>query len=293
MATAFIPFDDRDGFIWLDGAFQPWRDCRLHCLTHGLHYGSAVFEGLRVYGGNIFKLREHSERLIQGCKYMDMKIPYTLEDISAACLETVAQNKITDGYIRPLAWRGAQQMGVSAPLTKIHLAVAAWEWPSYYDAASREKGLSVKTTHWRRPPAECAPVHVKAAGLYMICTLAKSEAEAAGFDDALMLDYRGYVSELTSANLFFVRDGELHTPLPDNFLSGITRRTVIDLAKDAGIAVHERVILPDEIGQMQECFATGTAAEVCAIGRIDDHAFTVAPVTRQLRDAYEKLVRQP
>lgn len=288
---SLIPYDDRDGHIWLDGHLLPWRDAKVHFLSHGLHYGSGVFEGIRVYGGKIFKLAEHAQRLIDGCAMMDMQLSYTLEEINQACRETVAANAIVDGYLRPLAWRGAEQMGITARQSKIHLGVAAWEWPSYFPKDLRENGIKVATSRWRRPSPASAPVHAKACGLYMICTLSKHEAERAGFHDALMLDYRGRVAELTGANLFMVRDGELHTPEADCFLRGITRQTVIDLARTAGIAVHERAIMPDELPAMQECFATGTAAEVTAIGAIDGHAYTVGPVTRFLRDAYETLVR--
>lgn len=288
---SLIPYDDRDGFIWFDGKLVSWREAKVHFLTHALHYGSGVFEGVRCYSGKIFKLSEHSQRLIEGCGSMDMKMPYTLEQINQACLETIRANKITDGYVRPLAWRGAEQMGVSAQQTKIHFGVAAWEWPSYFSAEAREKGIRLKTSRWRRPSPECAPVHVKACGLYMICTLSKHEAENAGYTDALMLDYRGRVSELTGANFFMVKGGILHTPEPDCFLNGITRQTVIQLAKDNGFKVYERSIMPEEIETAEECFATGTAAEVTPIGGIDGFVFNVGPVTRKLREAYEKMVR--
>lgn len=293
MTPSMIPYDDRDGFIWCDGKMVPWREAKVHFLSHTLHYGSGVFEGLRSYGGTIFKLKEHGERLLEGCKIMDMKITYTLEDITRACQEAVEANKISDAYIRPLVWRGAEQMGLSAQLGKIHLTIAAWEWPNYFNAESREKGIRLKTSRWRRPAPDTAPVHAKACGLYMICTLSKHEAENAGFTDSLMLDYRGRVAELTGANFFMVRNGEIHTPEPDCFLNGITRRTVIALAGKNGIKVHERAIMPDELKTIDECFATGTAAEVTPIGGIDDRAYTVGPVTRLLRDEYEKLVRMP
>ncbi len=289
---SLIPYDDRDGQIWFDGRLVPWRDAKVHFLSLALHYGSGVFEGVRVYGGKIFKLNEHSARLIEGCGMMDMKITYTLEQINQACLEVVKANNIVDGYMRPLAWRGAEQMGVTAQHSKIHLGVAAWEWPSYFPTELREQGIKVVTARWRRPSPQSAPVHAKACGLYMICTLSKHEAENAGYHDALMLDYRGRVAELTGANFFMVKDGALHTPEADCFLRGITRQAVIDLAKKAGITVHERPIMPDELAGAQECFATGTAAEVTAIGAIDGHSFTVGPVTRRLRDDYEALVRK-
>lgn len=290
---AMIPYDDRDGFIWLDGKMLPWRDAKVHFLTHALHYGSGVFEGLRCYDGHIFKLKEHSLRLIEGCRMMDMKISYTADDISAACLEAVKVNKIGDGYIRPLAWRGAEQMGVSAQLSKTHLGVAAWEWPSYFGAEARENGIRLKTSRWKRPSPENAPVHAKACGLYMICTLSKHEAESAGYTDSLMLDYRGRVAELTGANFFMVQKGELHTPEADCFLNGITRRTIIDIAVKRGIKVHERAIMPEELKTAEECFATGTAAEVTPIGTIDNMNYKVGPVTRLIRDDYEKMVRMP
>lgn len=290
---ALVPYDDRDGFIWLDGKLVPWRDAKFHYLTHSLHYASAVFEGLRCYNGQMFKLTEHSQRLIEGCKIMDMAFPYSVEQVNNACMEAVKANNITDGYVRPLVWRGAQQMGVAAPQANIHFGVAAWEWPQYYKGDILEKGIRVSTSHWRRPAPDTAPVHAKASGLYMICTISKQAAEAKGFNDALMLDYRGYVAELTSANFFMVKDGVLHTPLADCFLNGITRRTVIDLAKGLGIEVQERVILPDELPLAQECFATGTAAEITPIGCIDNTDYTVGTVTRQIREAYGKLVRAP
>ena len=291
MAT--IPFDDRDGFIWLDGKTVPWREAKVHFLTHALHYGSAVFEGIRAYGGNIFKLNEHSERLLEGCKIMDMKCPFTVAEINKACEESVRLNKINDGYIRPLAWRGAEQMGVTAQINKIHLAVAAWEWPSYFSAEAHEKGITLKTSRWRRPAPESGPVHAKASGLYMICTLSKHEAENAGFNDSLMLDYRGRVAELTGANFFMIKNGEIHTPTPDCFLDGITRRTVMDLARQKGIKVIERAIMPDELKNIDECFATGTAAEVTPIGKIDDLVYKVGPISKMLREEYGKLVRTP
>ncbi|MCE9508272.1 MAG: branched-chain amino acid aminotransferase [Alphaproteobacteria bacterium] len=290
---AMIPYDDRDGFIWFDGKLVPWREAKVHFLTHALHYGSGVFEGIRAYGGHIFKLKEHCQRLLEGCKTMDMKITFTLDDISNACLESLKANKIVDGYLRPLAWRGAEQMGVSAQQSKIHLAVAAWEWPNYFSAEAREKGIRLKTAKWRRPAPDTAPVHAKACGLYMICTISKHDAENSGYADSLMLDYRGRVAELTGANFFMVKNGDIHTPDPDCFLDGITRRTVIDLAKKNGIKVIERAIMPEELKDADECFASGTAAEITPIGGIDDMVFKVGPVTRLLREQYEKLVRTP
>jgi branched-chain amino acid aminotransferase len=290
---ANIPFDDRDGFIWFDGKMVPWREAKVHYLTHALHYGSGVFEGIRVYGGQIFKLREHSLRLLDGCKIMDMKTPYTLEEINRACEESVRLNKVSDGYLRPLIWRGSDQMGVAGQLNKIHMAVAAWEWPSYFSPEAHAKGISLMTSRWRRPSPQSAPVHAKAIGLYMICTLSKHAAEAAGFNDSLMLDYRGQVAELTGANFFMIKNGEIHTPTADCFLDGITRRTVMDLARQHGIRVIERAIMPEELKTAEECFATGTAAEVTPIGKIDDLIFKVGPISKMLREEYGKLVRAP
>ncbi len=291
MAT--IPYDDRDGFIWMDGEMLPWRKAKVHFLTHALHYGSGVFEGIRAYNGQPFKLKEHSERLLEGCKIMDMKCPYTADELSVACMEAVKSNNVVNGYIRPLAWRGAEQMGVAAQQTKIHVGIAAWDWGSYFSAEAQEKGITLKTSRWRRPPPDSAPVHAKACGLYMICTISKHESERAGFTDALMLDYRGRVAELTGANFFMVVNGELHTPEADCFLNGITRRTVMDLARQNGIKVVERAIMPEELKTAQECFATGTAAEITPIGKIDEMTYQVGPVTKLLRDAYGTLVRAP
>lgn len=288
---AIIPYDDRDGHIWIDGKVVPWRDAKVHFLTHALHYGSSVFEGLRSYNGKIFKLKEHAARLITSCELMDMKIEYTQQDIENACLEILKLNNLTDGYIRPLAWRGPEQMGVAAQATKIHLGVAAWAWPNYFSPEMREKGISIKTSPWRRPHPESAPIHAKAAGLYMICTLSKHASENAGFNDALMLDYRGHVAELTGANFFMIKNGTIHTPTPDCFLNGITRQVVIEIAKESGIKVLEHTIMPEDLKDADECFATGTAAEVTAIGRIDDNLYPVGPVTRLIRDKYEQLVR--
>lgn len=293
MAGALIPYDDRDGWIWIDGKLVPWREAKVHFLTHALHYGSGVFEGIRCYNGNIFKLQEHTLRLLDGCKQMDMKITMSADDINKACVEVVKANKLTDCYLRPLAWRGPEQMGVAAQQTQIHFAVAAWEWPSYFSAETREKGISVMTSRWRRPAPDMAPVTAKACGLYMICTLSKHEADKKGFTDAIMHDYRGYVAELTGANLFMVKNGELHTPTVDCILNGITRLTVMDLARSLGCKVTERHIKPEELLTGDEFFCTGTAAEVTAIGKIDDKTFAVGPVTRKIREEYEKLVRQP
>ncbi len=282
-----INFDDQDGQIWFNGALREWRDCKLHVLSHGLHYASCVFEGERVYSGKVFKLREHTQRLIDSAAALGFKLPYSLEELERATDETVAAQGYADAYVRPVAWRGSEMMGVSAQETKINVAIAVWEWPSYFSPEARLKGIRLKRAPWRRPSPETAPVHSKAAGLYMICTLSKHDAEADGFDDALMLDWRGRVAETTGANIFLVQDGTLHTPTPDCFLDGITRRTVMGLAKDRGIETVERAIMPDEIGKADEIFVTGTAAEVTPVGQIDDLHLQVGPVTRTLMDAYD------
>ncbi len=283
-----IPFDDRDGRIWYNGTLIPWPDCRPHVLSHGLHYASCVFEGERSYGGRIYKLHEHSERLIESGRLLGFEIPYTADEIDAACVETCRANGIVDGYVRPVAWRGSEMMAVSAQHTKIHVAIATWPWPSYFSPDLRRKGISLRTSDWRRPAPDTAPTRSKAAGLYMICTLSKHAAEAEGFADALMLDHRGQVAEATGANIFFVMgDGRLHTPTPDCFLDGITRRTVIALARGMGIEVVERPILPDELAAATEAFLTGTAAEVTPVGRIDGHRYTPGAITQALIDAYE------
>ncbi|MHC8508813.1 MAG: branched-chain amino acid aminotransferase [Rhodospirillales bacterium] len=284
-------FDDRDGEIWLDGAFVPWRSAQQHVLNHGLHYASSVFEGERMYSGKIFKLAEHTERLFFSAGELGLKIPYSEAEINAACEDVCRRNNIVDGYIRPFAWRGSEMMAISAQDTTTHTAIAAWPWPSYFSPEMLEKGISLKTARYKRPSPETAPVHAKTAGLYAICTISKHEAEAAGFTDALLLDYRGYVSEGTGANIFFLMaDGKLHTPTPDCFLDGITRRTVIELARARGVEVVERHIKPDEIAAAKEVFFTGTAAEVTPIGRIDDMTFKVGEVTRALMEDYSRAV---
>lgn len=281
-------FADHDGQIWFNGKFIDWRDANVHVLTHGLHYASSVFEGDRAYGGKIFKLTEHSERLKKSANILGFEIPYSVEEINQACNETLRINNIVDGYVRPVAWRGSEMMGISAQSNKINLAIASWQWPSYFSQEAREKGISLKTSQWRRPPAESAPVHAKAAGLYMICTLSKHDAEQNGFEDALMLDYRGHVAEATGANIFMTfGDGKLHTPTPDNFLNGITRQTVIELAKEKGIEVIERTIMPEELAKAEQVFLTGTAAEVTPVGRIDDHTYVVGDMVKDLMKAYD------
>ncbi len=288
-----LGFDDQDGQIWYDGALCPWRDVRPHVLSHGLHYASCVFEGERVYNGRLYKLREHSERLIYSASQLGFKIPWSLEEIERATLETVAAQGYDDAYVRPVAWRGSEMMGVSAQQSAIHLAIAVWQWPSYFSPEARLKGIALKSALWKRPSPECAPVHAKAAGLYMICTLSKHDAEADGFDDALMLDWRGHVAETTGANIFLIFDGVLHTPTPDCFLDGITRRSVMGLARARGIEIVERTIMPDELGSADEIFVTGTAAEVTPVGRIDDMKFNVGPVTKVLMEDFDALVRAP
>jgi branched-chain amino acid aminotransferase len=284
-------FHNRDGLIWYDGEMLDWREANLHILTHALHYASSVFEGERVYSGNIFKLREHSDRLINSANIMGFKIPYTADEIDVACILACKKNNIIDGYVRPIAWRGSEMMGVSAQDTKIHLAIAVWEWPSYFSPEARNKGISLKTSQWRRPPPDTAPVHAKAAGLYMICTMSKHDAENSGYDDALMLDWRGNVVEGTGANFFMItQDNIINTPPPDCFLNGITRQTVIQLAKDRGYKIIERHIQPEELKNAKEIFVTGTAAEVTPVGKIDNLNYEVGEITKVLRGDYEKLV---
>ena len=286
-----VPYHDRDGLIWLDGTLVPWRDAKVHVLTHALHYASSVFEGERAYDGKIFKLTEHSERLVASGRILDFEIPYTVAEIDQACRDTIAANKLSDCYVRPIAWRGSEQMGVAAQATKINLAIAAWDWGSYFDPAAREKGLRLAIGHYLRPDPRTAPAKSKATGLYMICTIEKHRAERAGYNDALMLDWRGQIAEATGANIFFVRDGVLHTPLPDCFLDGITRRTVIGLAKQRGLKVVERAIMPEEMAEFSECFISGTAAEVTPVSEIGPYTFKVGDITRNLMHDYEALVR--
>lgn len=288
---SLIPFDDRDGKIWLDGQLIDWRDAKIHVLTHGLHYGSCVFEGERAYGGKIFKSRAHSERLHKSANLLGFQIPFSVEEIEQAKMEVVKANNIADGYLRPVAWRGSEMMAVSAQASKIHVAIAAWSWPSMFKPEIKEKGIRLKWATYKRPSPETAPTASKAAGLYMICTLSKHEAEAAGFQDALMLDYRGYLAEATGANLFLVMDGEIHTPTPDCFLNGITRQTVIELAKKRQIKVHERHIKPEELERVQEVFLTGSAAEITPVGEIEGQFFKPGPVTHALMDDFTQATR--
>ncbi len=288
---AFVPFDDRDGWIWFDGDFVPWREAKTHVLTHGLHYGSSVFEGERMYGGEIFKLTAHSQRLKRSAELLDFEIPYSVAEIDAACKETCARNGLIDCYIRPVAYLGAEQLSVSSLNSKVHLAIAAWEWPSYFDPEVKKKGIALEWAKWRRPDPATAPSTAKAAGLYMICTMSKTAAEKRGFNDALMLDWRGYVAEATGANVFFVRDGVLHTPRVDHILDGITRQTVIEMAEARGVEVVVRDILPEELADFSECFLTGSAAEVTPVGQVGDHRFTPRELSLSLMDDYGKLVR--
>ena len=283
-------FDDRDGWIWLDGKLVPWRDASVHVLTHGLHYASSVFEGQRGYGGAIFKLTEHSQRLRRSAALLGFELPWSVEQIDAACIEVLKANGMTDAYMRPVAWLGSEKMGVSPTGAKPHLAIAAWEWGKYYDPAKAAKGIRLTIAPWRRPAPYTAPTESKAAGLYMICMLSKQHAEAAGFDDAMMFDWRGRVAEATGANMFFVQGGALHTPVPDCFLDGITRRTVIDLARRRGVEVVERAIWPEELEGFEQAFLTGTAAEVTPVGSIGPWNFEVGDLTRQLARDYDDLV---
>ncbi|MBN8927648.1 MAG: branched-chain amino acid aminotransferase [Rhodospirillales bacterium 69-11] len=286
-----VPFDDRDGWIWLDGTLVPWRDAKLHVLSHGLHYASGVFEGERAYAGTIFRLRDHTDRLHHSAQVMGFEIPWSAEEIDAACAAVLEANGLVDGYVRPIAWRGSEALAVSATGTSVHLAIAAWAWPSYF-AANRMEGIRLAMAEWRRPAPDTAPTSAKATGLYMIGTLSKQKAEAAGYADALMLDWRGRVAEATGANVFFVMDGELHTPDPDCFLDGITRRTVVRLAEKQQMKVITRPIDPEEIGRASEVFLAGTAAEVTAVREIGAHRFTPGRVTETLMRSYDALVRQ-
>ena len=286
-----IPFDDRDGSIWLDGEIVPWRDAKVHTLSHGLHYASLVFEGERSYGGRIFKCREHTERLRNSANIMDFDVPISNDEVDEAKWAVIDANNIVDGYVRAFCWRGTEMMAVSAQQTTQHLAIAAWEWPSYFDPETKMKGITLDVASWKRPSPESAPVHAKAAGLYMICTLSKHEAERKGFQDALMMDYRGYIAEATGANVFFVdQDGKLHTPIADCFLNGITRRSVIEMARSMQIEVLERHIKPEELGSMSECFLTGTAAEVTPVSQIGDYEFTPGNICRKMVDGYINMV---
>ena len=288
---SLVPFDDRDGEIWFDGKFVPWREAKIHVLTHGLHYASCVFEGERAYDGVVFKSREHSQRLHQSADILGFKIPHSVETLVEAKAELIKRMKLSDCYVRPLAWRGSEMMGVAAQQNKIHTAIAIWQWPAYFSPELLENGIRLKWAKYRRPAPETAPTASKAAGLYMICTISKHEAEADGFQDAMMLDYRGQIAEATGANVFLVQNGEIHTPKPDCFLNGITRQTVMELARRRQMKVTERAIMPDELAKTDEVFLVGTAAEVTPVGQVGEHKFKVGPVTRQLREDYLKEVR--
>ena len=284
-------YDDRDGKIWVDGTLVDWRSAQVHILTHAMHYASSVFEGERAYGGKIFKSREHSERLIQSGRLIDFEIPYTVDEIEKAKEDTLAANGLSDAYVRALAWRGAgEDMGVASARNPVHLAVAVWSWGNYYGDA-KMKGAKLDIAKWRRPDPATAPSQAKAAGLYMIATMSKHAAEAKGCSDAMMFDYRGYVAEATGANIFFVKDGEVHTPLADAFLNGLTRQTVMEMLREKGITVHERHVMPDELEGFEQCWLTGTAAEVTPVGQIGDYNFEVGALTRDIAQSYETLVR--
>ena len=285
-------FDDRDGFIWFDGKLVPWREAEVHVLTHALHYASSVFEGQRSYGGEIFRLSDHSRRLKRSAELLGFEVPWSVEQIDEACRETLRANNLEDAYLRPLAWRGSEQMGVSAQRSKIHLAISAWYWGAYFGEEAIRKGLRLDIAKWRRPAPYTAPVESKAAGLYMICTLSRHEAQAKGYDDALMFDWRGQVAEGTGANAFFVKDGKLHTPTPDCFLNGITRQTVIELAQKRGIEVIERAIWPEELERMEQFFLTGSAAEVTPVAEAGPWRFEVGEMTLQLRKDYLDLAHR-
>jgi branched-chain amino acid aminotransferase len=288
-----LPFDDRDGFIWYDGKLVPWRDARTHVLTHGLHYASCVFEGERIYDGRIYKLEEHTQRLFESARILGMAIPYTEEEINAACYEAARSQKIVDGYVRPVVFRGSEMMAVAAQNTKIHLAIAAWQWPTYFAPEEKLKGIRLDIAEWRRPAPDTAPTRAKAAGLYMICTMSKHAAEAKGYADAMMLDYRGFIAEATGANIFFVENGKLHTPTPDCFLDGITRKSVMALARARQIPVIERHIDGSELGKFSECFLTGSAAEVTPVSEIGPHRYKPGAITEALMNDYAAEVRRP
>lgn len=284
-------YDDRDGKIWMDGKLVEWRDAQVHVLSHALHYASSVFEGERCYDGKIFLSRKHSERLLKSGDLIDMVIPYSVDEIEAAKQAVIAANGLTNAYVRAVAWRGAgPDMGVASARNPVRMAVAAWEWGNYYGDA-KMKGAKLDIATWKRPSPETIPTSAKAAGLYMICTISKHAAEAKGCSDAMFMDYRGYVAEATGANIFFVKDGEVHTPLPDAILNGLTRQTVIGMLQDRGVTVHERHILPAELEGFEQCWLTGSAAEVTPVGQIGDYTFEVGALTREISEGYEKLVR--
>jgi branched-chain amino acid aminotransferase len=282
--------DQRDGWIWFDGELKPWKDTKIHVLTHGLHYASTVFEGERAYGGEIFKSREHTERLIRSGKMLDFAIPYSADEIEAAKRLVLEKNNLTNAYVRPVAWRGSEELSVPGRNNKVHLAIASWVWPSYFSVEEKLKGIRLEWSKWKRPSPETIPSHAKAAGLYMICTLSKDAAMANGFADALMLDYRGYVAEATGANVFFIKGDEVHSPLPDCFLNGITRQTVIGLAKENGYKVVERHIKPEELANYDECFLTGTAAEITPVSLVGEYTFKPGKGCETLLNAFNAAV---
>ena len=286
-----LPFDQRSGKIWFNNESCEWQDARVHIISHGMHYASLVFEGLRVYNKKIFKLKEHTERLFNSAKILDMKIPYSFDEIIEATKRLVSDQRIENGYIRPFVWRGSEMMGVSAQNTKINVAIAIWDWPTYFNPELKLKGIKLNISKWQRPPQNSSPWESKAAGLYMICTLSKHQAEKDGYTDSLMLDHEGNIAEATSANIFFKdKNNELHTPIPDSFLDGITRKTVIDLAKSKNIKINERKISPNEISNFKGCFITGTAAEITPVGNILDNKFEVCDLIKDLSSSYETLV---
>ncbi len=285
------PLDQHDGWIWYDGQLVPWKDAKIHVLTHGLHYGSSVFEGERAYGGEIFKSTQHSERLKRSAQILDFEIPFTVAEIDAAKRLVLEKNGLTDAYLRPIAWRGSEMLAVAAQHNKIHLAIACWEWPSYFDKAQKMKGIRLDIATYRRPDPATAPSTAKAAGLYMICTISKHQAEKKGYADAMMLDWQGRVAECTGANIFFIRDGAVHTPIADCFLDGITRQTVIELAKRRGLEVVERRIMPEELSTFSECFITGSAAEVTPVSEIGPYRFQPGAVSKMLMDDYSAEVQ--
>ncbi len=288
-----VPFYKRSGKIWYNNEVVDWQNVKLHVLSHGLHYGSCVFEGLRVYDGKIFKLEEHTDRLYHSAKRMDIKIPYSKDEINNATKKIISTQKVENGYIRPFVWRGSEMMAVSAQNTKIHVAIAAWEWGTYFDPKLKLEGIKLNISKWKRPAPDTIPWDTKASGLYMICTLSKHEAEKQGYTDSLMMDHEGNIAEATGANIFFKDSkGELHTPIPDSFLDGITRRTVIEIAKSKNIKVNERKILPKELSNFEGCFLTGTAAEVTPISKIADHSYKVCNLILDLSASYDKLVRE-
>lgn len=287
------PFDQRDGYIWMNGKMLPWKEAKTHILCHGLHYASSVFEGERIYSGNIFKLREHSERLVRSGKTLDIELPLSVEEIDDISREVTKANNIENGYLRPIAWRGSEQMAISAMETTIHMAFACWDWPKYFfPKGGEDKGIALLTSSWRRPHPDTAPVQSKASGIYMIGTIAKHEADRQGYDDVLMLDYAGRVAESSGSNIFFIKGDVISTPIPECFLNGITRQTVMKIAADMGYDVQERTIMPEELDSFEEVFVTGTAAEITPVGKIDRHEYEIGPITKKLLEAYQDMVHQ-